>query len=105
MTPHEAKLRASASSEASIEVAFHRLGVAIVTVRGAHDGARKHALIDALGDAEPQLNVLVDLSECTSIDPSVIAALSATAAELEVRGGGLSQKGRSTCTRKDRRAR
>jgi anti-anti-sigma regulatory factor len=90
MTPHEAKLRASASSEASIEVAFHRLGVAIVTVRGAHDGARKHALIDALGDAEPQLNVLVDLSECTSIDPSMIAALSATAAELEVRGGGLS---------------
>jgi len=89
MTPHEAKLRESAARGASIEVAFHRLGVGIVTVRGAHDSANRQVLIDALAGAEPQLNVLVDLSECTSIDPSVIAALASTAAELEARGGGL----------------
>jgi anti-anti-sigma factor len=89
MTPHEAKLRASAASEAGIEVAFHRLGVAIVTVRGAHDEARRQVLIDALGDAEPQLNVLVDLSECTSIDPSLVEALVTSASQLQARGGGL----------------
>jgi anti-anti-sigma factor len=92
MTRHEANLQAPpavGTAQPSIEVAFHRLGVAIVTMRGAHDASRSQALRDALAGAEPQLNVLVDLSECTTVDSSVIAALVATAGDLQARGGAL----------------
>jgi anti-anti-sigma factor len=70
-------------------VAFHRLGVAIVTLRGAHDSSRARALSDALAGAAPQLNVLVDLSECTSIDVSAVDTLTAAAGELREQGGEL----------------
>jgi anti-anti-sigma regulatory factor len=90
MTRHEAKLHAPpAAGLAPVEVAFHRLGVAIVTLRGAHGSLSQKPLSDALAGAEPQLNVLVDLSECTSVDSSVIAALVASAGELQARGGAL----------------
>jgi anti-anti-sigma factor len=91
MTPHQAKLHAppAHATAPSVEVAFHRLGVAIVTLRGAHDAGRAHALADALRGADSQLNVLVDLSECTTVDSSVLAALVAAAGELEARGGSL----------------
>jgi anti-anti-sigma factor len=92
MTGHEAKLQpppASRTAQASIEVAFHRLGVAIVTLRGDHGASRQQALSDALAGAEPQLNVIVDLSECTSVDSTVVAALVASASELQARGGAL----------------
>jgi anti-anti-sigma factor len=88
---HEANLQAPTphGAPAPVEVAFHRLGVAIVTVRGAHDASRSQAFSEALAGAGPQLNVLVDLSECTSVDSSVIAALVARAGDLKARGGGL----------------
>jgi anti-anti-sigma factor len=92
MTRYEAKRQASPALEReqkAVEVAFHRLGVAIVTLRGEHDGSRRQALDAALAGAQPQLNVLVDLSECTAVDSSVIAALVATAGELQERGGAL----------------
>jgi anti-anti-sigma regulatory factor len=84
MTRYEAKLQASPAlgTPPSAAVAFHRLGVAIVTLRGAHDASRGQALGEAL-------NILVDLSECTSVDASVIATLVAAAGDLEARGGGL----------------
>jgi hypothetical protein len=91
MTRHEAKLQPppAAGSATSIEVAFHRLGVAIVTLRGDHGTGRRQALSEALAGAEPQLNVLVDLSECTSLAPDAVAALVASAGELQARGGAL----------------
>jgi anti-anti-sigma factor len=91
MTRHEAKLEAPPAlrMDQAIEVAFHRLGVAIVTVRVALDGSRRQMLGEALAAAEPQLNILVDLSECTSVDASVIAALVAKAEDLRERGGAL----------------
>jgi anti-anti-sigma factor len=91
MTRYEAKLQTSPTlgTPPSVEVAFHRLGVAIVTMRGAHDASRGQALSEALASADPQLNVLVDLSECTSVDASVITALLDEARDLEARGGGL----------------
>jgi anti-anti-sigma regulatory factor len=92
MTRYEVKLQASSAPGAAlapIEVAFHRLGVAIVTLRGEHGASRKQALDEALAGAEPQLNVLVDLSECTAVDPSLFASLVASASELQLRGGAL----------------
>jgi hypothetical protein len=46
-----------------------------VTLRGDHDAGRKQALRDALDGTGPQLNVIVDLTECTFVDSSVVAAL------------------------------
>ncbi|MDP9258942.1 MAG: STAS domain-containing protein [Actinomycetota bacterium] len=91
MTRYEAKLQPSPAlgTPPSAELAFHRLGIAIVTMRGSHDASRGQALSEALAGAVPQLNVLVDLSECTSVDASVIATLVAAAGDLEARGGGL----------------
>jgi anti-anti-sigma regulatory factor len=92
MTRHEANLQAPpavGTAQPSIEVAFHRLGVAIVTVRGAHGASRSELLEEALTGADAQLNVLVDLSECTSVDPAEIATLVDAAGDLTARGGGL----------------
>jgi anti-anti-sigma factor len=93
MTGHEVKRTAPpafGTAQSPVEIAFHRLGVAIVTLRGAHDARSTQAIDDALAGAGPQLNVLVDLSECTSIDASVVTALTAAAADLQERGGELS---------------
>jgi anti-anti-sigma regulatory factor len=92
MTRYEAKLQASPAlgmAQAPVEVAFHRLGVAIVTLRGEHGADRRQALNEALTGAEPQLNVLVDLSECTAVDPTLFAALVESGSELRARGGAL----------------
>ena len=80
---------AAATAPPPVELAFHRLGVAIVTLRGDHDAGRKQALRDALDGTGPQLNVIVDLTECTFVDSSVVAALKAAGHELEARGGTL----------------
>jgi anti-anti-sigma factor len=92
MTRHEAKQQAApvlGSEQKALEVLFHRLGVAIVTLRGEYDAGRTQAVGDALDGAGPQLNVLVDLSECTSVGPAVLEALVGKAAELRERGGEL----------------
>ena len=80
---------APATAPPPVELAFHRLGVAIVTLRGDHDAGRKQALRDALDGTGPQLNVIVDLTECTFVDSSVVAALKAAGHELESRGRTL----------------
>lgn len=76
-------------AEPAVEVAFHRLGVAIVTVRGEHHSGHVQALGNALAAAGPQLNVIVDLTECTAVDSSVAGAIMAAGAELDERGGAL----------------
>jgi anti-anti-sigma factor len=92
MTRQDAKRHASPAGDLAspvVEVAFHRLGVAIVTVRGGQDLDRGQALSDAMAAAGPQLNVLVDLSECSFMDSSEIAVLLAAADDLRERGGAL----------------
>jgi anti-anti-sigma factor len=92
MTQRDAKRHAPPArvlAEPAVEVAFHRLGVAIVTVRGEHDSGGVQALRDALTAAGPQLNVIVDLTECTAIDPAVAGAVVDAGDELAGRGGSL----------------
>ena len=73
----------------AVELEFPRPGVACVRLRGEHDLSSKQALTEALSDASDQLNVLVDLSECTFMDSSVIAAFYVAHKSLGARGGRL----------------
>jgi anti-anti-sigma factor len=92
MTAHEASGEAPPAVKTghpAVEVTFHRVGVAIVTLRGEHAAWDGRALGDALAGSGSQLNVLVDLSECTAIDASTVATLTAAARDLTERGGEL----------------
>jgi anti-anti-sigma factor len=74
--------------EVEVRPARARQYAAIVSLRGEHDLATTPALRDALS---PVLgDVLVDLSECTFVDSSVIGALIAASLELQREGHALS---------------
>lgn len=60
---------------------------AIVSLRGEHDLASSGALRDALGPIFG--DVLVDLSDCSFVDSSVIRALIAASQELDREGHKL----------------
>jgi anti-anti-sigma factor len=64
-------------------------GTAIVKLRGELDVSNKPCLTRALAGASEQATVLVDLSECTFADSSVVTALVTASAELRERGGRL----------------
>jgi anti-anti-sigma factor len=63
-------------------------GIAYVQVRG-RDFSGTEALAKALASASDQLNVLVDLSECTFMDTSVIGVLIPAGHDIKQRGGRL----------------
>jgi anti-anti-sigma factor len=63
--------------------------IALIKLRGEHDLTSKRALTEALATASAQLNILVDLSECTFIDSTVIAALFRASESLRPRNGRL----------------
>lgn len=71
----------------AIEVEFHPAGVAVVKLRGEHDLRCKQALAEALTGASAQANVLVDLSECTFIDSTIIGVLVLASTKLDHGGG------------------
>jgi anti-sigma B factor antagonist len=77
------------TSLALIDLAFHVQGIALLKLHGEHDLSVSQRLAAALAAAEPQLDVLVDLSDCSFIDSSVIAALLLARARLVARGGRL----------------
>lgn len=78
-----------ATALALIELAFHVQGIALLKLSGGHNLSGSERLAEALAAAEPQLCVLVDLSDCSSIDSSVITALDRAHKRLVVRGGRL----------------
>lgn len=73
----------------AVEVEFPQPGIAIVTLRGEHDLSSKQRLNEALAKASARPNVLVDLSECTFMDSSVIAAFFLAREKLAQRAGRL----------------
>ena len=85
MTPQDAQLK----PPPALEVDFGRPSIAVVKLRGEHDLSGKRRLGEALTGAAARLNVLVDLSECTFMDSSVIAALFLARSRLAQRGGRL----------------
>ncbi len=73
----------------TVEVEHHAPGLALVSVHGEHDLCTTPELTQALEQAAMHSNVLVDLSDCSFIDSSVIQALVKTALALEARGEQL----------------
>ncbi len=56
--------------------------VAVVTLGGDHDVASRDAIADALGVAATGRDLLVDLSDCTFIDSTIIKLLLQTRRSL-----------------------
>jgi anti-sigma B factor antagonist len=56
-----------------VAVEHYARGVALVTMRGEHDLATQPVLAHALGIAAAHSNVIVDLTECSFIDSTVIS--------------------------------
>jgi anti-anti-sigma factor len=73
----------------AIEVAVPQAGTAIVKLRGELDLSSKPCLTQALACAGEHAKVLVDFTECTFADSSVVTALVTASAELRERGGRL----------------
>ena len=57
-----------------------------MSVRGEHDLSTQSALAEALQEAASHSSVLVDLTDCSFIDSSVIATLIGAARAIEERG-------------------
>lgn len=73
----------------TVEVEHPAPGLALVSVIGEHDLSTRPELTRALDEAAAHSNVLVDLSECSFMDSSVIQVLLDTAQTLEARGEQL----------------
>jgi anti-anti-sigma factor len=73
----------------AVEVEFRLPGIAFVTLRGEHDLSSKPDLTEALTAASAKRDVLVDLSDCTFMDSSVIGALFRAHQSLAEGGGRL----------------
>lgn len=85
MAPQPAQLAAVPA----VEVEFRPPGIGFVTLHGEHDLSTQQCLSEALATASAKRDVLVDLSECTFMDSSVIAALFRAGQKLKERGGRL----------------
>lgn len=83
--------RRDANDEVSgVEVEIHlQAHTAIVTLRGEHGIDTQARVSDALTVASDQPKVLVDLSECTFADSSLINALIDANTRIAQRGGQL----------------
>jgi anti-sigma B factor antagonist len=73
----------------AVQVEFRPPCIALIKLRGEHDFSSKQHLTEALATASAQLNVLVDLSECTFMDSTVFAAFFRAREQLKERGGRL----------------
>jgi anti-anti-sigma factor len=78
--------RGEQSHLGQVAVAHHARGVALVTMRGEHDLSTRPILARALQLAAAHSNVVVDLSECSFIDSTVINEFIKTSDS--VRGNG-----------------
>jgi anti-anti-sigma factor len=76
--------------EGEVEVEIHEhVRTAIVTLRGEHDLTTRGHLAAVLAKAGEHPRVLVDLSECTFVDSSVISALVVAHTHVVQRDGRL----------------
>ena len=73
----------------TVQTGHYAPGLAFVKLFGEHDLSTEAVLRPALDDATEHSNVLVDLSECTFMDSTVIAWLIRAAQSVEARGEQL----------------
>jgi anti-anti-sigma factor len=77
------------AAQVTIEVRFHSPTASVVTLRGEHDLDSRPGVMLGLAAASAHGDVLVDLSECTFIDSSIISAFLLAAKRLQERDGAL----------------
>jgi anti-sigma B factor antagonist len=75
--------------EPTVEVTTDAPGAVAVTLRGEHDLSSRPAVADAIARAGERANVLVDLSECSFIDSTIIGVLVAAFQAQSERGARL----------------
>jgi anti-sigma B factor antagonist len=80
---------ATSTTPRGVEVEFPQSSIAVLKLRGEHDLSSKQHLSEALAEASARSNVLIDLSECTFMDSSVIATFVVAHKRLSGRGGRL----------------
>jgi anti-anti-sigma factor len=85
----EAHTESTPVPRAAIEVTLPSSATAIVTLRGEHDLHSWSEVTLALANASQRSRVLVDLSECTFLDSSMLTALLVAAKQLRLRDGAL----------------
>jgi anti-sigma B factor antagonist len=76
---------AELSEPGTVTVAHPGPGLAVVSLRGEHDLSTQPTLTEALESAGAHSNVLVDLSDCTFMDSTVISALLTTSRAAQAR--------------------
>jgi anti-sigma B factor antagonist len=81
--------RGDQSPRGTVEIAHHAPGLAVVSMHGEHDLGTAHTLTQALEQAAAHSNVVVDLSECTFMDSTVISTLINTARRVQGQGEQL----------------
>jgi anti-anti-sigma factor len=69
-----------------VALAHHARGVALVTMRGEHDLSTQTVLARALEFAAEHSNVVVDLTDCSFIDSTVINELIKTSGAVRANG-------------------
>ena len=69
----------------TVTVAHPAPGLAVVTLRGEHDLSTQTKLAEAFAAAGTHSNVLVDLTDCTFMDSTVIGALLMTSRAARAR--------------------
>lgn len=77
------------AAHVTIEVQILSPTASVVTLRGEHDLSSRPDIALALAAASEHRNVLVDLSESTFIDSSIISALLLASKRLQERDGAL----------------
>jgi anti-sigma B factor antagonist len=70
----------------TVEIGHHEAGLAVVTMRGEHDLDTQPVLARALALAAAHSNVLIDLTECSFIDSSVIKEFIKTSNRVSAKG-------------------
>ena len=69
----------------TVDIGRRGPGISVVRMRGEHDISTEPLLARALADAGAHSHVVVDLSECTFIDSTVISSLIAGATSARAR--------------------
>ena len=73
----------------AVEITAPSPEVAVVTLRGEHDLHSWSEVTLALANASQRPSVLVDLTECTFLDSSMLTVLLVAAKQLRLRAGTL----------------
>ena len=89
MPSHHASTPPHDDQRGTVEVAHELPHLAVVTLAGEHDISTSESLEQALERAAANSNVLVDLSDCTFVDSTVITVLIRTSEAVKAGGEQL----------------